>query len=764
MANFFTKQQIDDIRTALASDAKSDLELPETTEITNNDYVAIVQNGLNKKIKADSFKGETGATGPQGPQGPQGIQGPEGQQGPQGDPGITSASVTVDNTSGTPTATATITNQNLNIAFTGLKGPQGEQGPAGQDGQDGSDADVTATNITNALGYTPASQDSDAVAGNVAEFDASGNPKDSGVAADNIAEQDGYYETLVAGAAENLIGRGTVPANYTRRRSGGGSIGSGAAVLEEIQGNTLGWNQMVKDWTNSANWKTTGTTTAQMVSGKLEITFNASGSNNAFGIKSSAFVAGHKVLIMAKYSGTQPSFVKYGSESGVSSAGNTLTFFNTEIRTFNQASSGDGAVWFWMSAAATFTVEAFYVIDLTQMGYEPSTVAEFEALFPLKYYNYDAGSLLNFTGTGLQTNGFQQWDEEWEVGSIDSSGQNTPSTTRIRSKNYIPVFPSTTYYYRIVQNPNTASDAFFYDAEKNFISQVSSFYINTTFTTPANCYYMRFVPSSAYGTTYKNNICINFSDSAYNGNYEPYWSETHTLPITTATSGGVAVFPDGEKSAGTAHDRYYKSAGSDLFNKAEKVIGKVDLGTLNWQTNGSAFSASISDIKHEPNANSMTVQMLLWQYTRSTANAAYSGASPKIYGLNQNGTLFIYDSNYSTPAAFKTAMDGVWCFYELATPTDYTLDTPFSAQYRVDGMGTETLLPENTATPTTTPINAEVKYPMNAVDTLRNLPQGYISKASMDAILTAFKTAGVITNYTLTWDATNQKYNCSITV
>lgn len=40
---------------------------------------------------------------------------------------------------------------------------------------------------------------------------------------------------------------------------------------------------------------------------------------------------------------------------------------------------------------------------------------------------------------------------------------------------------------------------------------------------------------------------------------------------------------------------------------------------------------------------------------------------------------------------------------------------------------------------------------------------GFISKASMDAILTAFKTAGVITNYTLTWDAINQKYNCTIT-
>ena len=55
--------------------------------------------------------------GPQGPKGETGPQGPQGAAGPQGEPG-----------------------------------PQGPQGPAGPAG---SDAEVTATNIKNALGYTP---------------------------------------------------------------------------------------------------------------------------------------------------------------------------------------------------------------------------------------------------------------------------------------------------------------------------------------------------------------------------------------------------------------------------------------------------------------------------------------------------------------------------------------------------------------------------------------------------------------------------------
>lgn len=39
---------------------------------------------------------------------------------------------------------------------TGPTGPQGEQGPAGPAGRDGTDAEVTAANISAALGYTPA--------------------------------------------------------------------------------------------------------------------------------------------------------------------------------------------------------------------------------------------------------------------------------------------------------------------------------------------------------------------------------------------------------------------------------------------------------------------------------------------------------------------------------------------------------------------------------------------------------------------------------
>lgn len=74
------------------------------------------------------IQGETGATGATGPQGPQGEQGIQGVQGPVGPAGVDSCIVTVDNTTGTPTCTASLSGGVLTLAFTGLKGAQGNTG------------------------------------------------------------------------------------------------------------------------------------------------------------------------------------------------------------------------------------------------------------------------------------------------------------------------------------------------------------------------------------------------------------------------------------------------------------------------------------------------------------------------------------------------------------------------------------------------------------------------------------------------------------
>lgn len=115
--------------------------------------------------------------------------------------------------------------------------------------------------------------------------------------------------------------------------------------------------------------------------------------------------------------------------------------------------------------------------------------------------------------------GANKWDEEWEVGSINgTTGENyDDDTTRIRSKNYTPVSPNTTYYFL---NRGTV---FEYAEDKSYISNtgmIGAIDSGGTFTTSANTRYVRFYMVTTYGTTYNNNLGINYPSSVTS--YSPY--------------------------------------------------------------------------------------------------------------------------------------------------------------------------------------------------------------------------------------------------
>ena len=176
---------------------------------------------------------------------------------------------------------------------------------------------------------------------------------------------------------------------------------------------------------------------------------------------------------------------------------------------------------------------ADYIYSLEQ-AIAGAGVAWFRKLFPKPYYEYNAGELMSVNTSAHNTVGFNQWDEEWEVGSFnDNTGQETPAIDVIRCKNYIHVLPNTAYYAQIA---GKAANIYFYDADKNYISFTGRSG-NGTFTTPNNCAYIRFRMNAGYGTTYNNDICINLSDASLNGTYKPYTKHSYPLDSTLTLRG-----------------------------------------------------------------------------------------------------------------------------------------------------------------------------------------------------------------------------------
>ena len=271
---------------------------------------------------------------------------------------------------------------------------------------------------------------------------------------------------------------------------------------------------------------------------------------------------------------------------------------------------------------------------------------------------YDAGSIQSVEGlVSHDVVGFNQWDEEWEVGGInDSTGNNSVTSNQIRSKNYIPLVPNATYYAYV--GSNVAIRMFFYDTDKNFIEYVNGG--NAIITIPTNARFMRFRTYQAYGTIYNHDICINLSDPSRNGQYEPY--DPHSYPLDSSlTLRGVPKLVtdhiefDGDK---------YRADGT-----LERRYGIVDLGTLNWSRSGDSPTDGNLFVTSNLLSSNGNTNYICAKYTNSHITSPRNIPNNSCGNSSANKALYIRDDTYTDAASFKTAMSGVYLVYELATPT-----------------------------------------------------------------------------------------------
>ena len=134
---------------------------------------------------------------------------------------------------------------------------------------------------------------------------------------------------------------------------------------------------------------------------------------------------------------------------------------------------------------------------------------------------------------------------------------------------------------------------------------------------------------------------------------------------------------------------------------------RIDLGSLSWGT-GSGGAARFVATPNPIAKGSSTIICEVLQ--TSTNTAIYAGSVDKAIAVHTNGTIWVRDTDYTDKDDFKTAMDGKYAVYELATPIEYDL-TPVEITALV---GTNNIWGDTNG-------NAEVEYYTGAAKDIINV-------------------------------------------
>jgi hypothetical protein len=181
----------------------------------------------------------------------------------------------------------------------------------------------------------------------------------------------------------------------------------------------------------------------------------------------------------------------------------------------------------------TFTadVDGYYYFQL----YRNSTAPTWEDS-PITYAMLNLGSTASpyspYKGETIpvqfRTNTINQWDEEWEVGRLNTSTGEPSQATGVRTKNFVPVKPSTSYYCKCPQKIYIIE----YAQDKSYL-RYYTWRENETYTSNSDAYYIKFYMVDI--TEYGHNVSINYPSTETS--YVPY--------LTTVYGGYLRINRDG---------------------------------------------------------------------------------------------------------------------------------------------------------------------------------------------------------------------------
>lgn len=333
---------------------------------------------------------------------------------------------------------------------------------------------------------------------------------------------------------------------------------------------------------------------------------------------------------------------------------------------------------FLVDGSAKVTFSNRQIFDLTAMfgsGNEPSTVEEFEKIFPADYYPYNAGEIISAGTEEVVEQGKNLFDytdkiyyganvSKVENGVIYTKGLTTTALN-------IPTIAENKYTLSFKVKSNAANQdglRWSLQKEKNTSYAHDSSLIKSEVGYAANAEYQ--AVATFVATTDFVSLCtimpmvydVQLENSDTATDYSPFYQTEHPIPEA------IKAMPGYGWSAGTAKNYV------DYENKKYvQCVDSVDLGALNWVAGDSGkVGFQTSQVKGQKLTKNYTISpnFLCSKYSTKTQNEVWGKTN--VTGItadaNTDGYIYVNDTSYTDATAFKQAMQGVILYYELANP------------------------------------------------------------------------------------------------
>ena len=326
----------------------------------------------------------------------------------------------------------------------------------------------------------------------------------------------------------------------------------------------------------------------------------------------------------------------------------------------------------WSSEKIETLIDNLYTIETVS-----GSIASFETNLGKPLVSLISDIDYNASGINeipLHRFGVNLCDEVFEVGDIDAStGQNTPSTTILRTKNYIPIKPNTTYYPYITGQNNFTLRTRFYDKNKNFIGTTqkngNAVNYNIAFTTPDNAYYMRFTPQNSYGITYHNDMSINYPSSIHT--YNAFVGVDNVIDVSGRSLYGGSL----EITPTSAILKSTKNADGTSKTPAEIIVlsGVENIVTLMGLNNIFSECGNISECKYKA---SKPIDLEDY-YNKTEITDISSDIVANCYSVNPEFTVtgFVNASGFFNSDASGKRTDYIYCEHFTTAQTRTSLSS-----------------------------------------------------------------------------------------